>query len=93
MAFISFGDSLRPRSARFSDFQRDRAQRKSQPETLGGQHFEDLMPSPLASAFLPLLVLFPIYITLNVTFLGDYSESWLLLSLACGIGVTQPPGC
>jgi len=43
------------------------------------------MPSPLAAAFLPLLVLFPIYITLNVTSLGDYTISWLLLSLACGL--------
>jgi hypothetical protein len=43
------------------------------------------MPSPLASAFLPLLVLFPIYVALNVTFLGDYSWSWGLLSVASGI--------
>jgi hypothetical protein len=43
------------------------------------------MGSPLASAFLPLLVLFPAYITLNLTFLGDYETSWLLLSLAGGM--------
>jgi hypothetical protein len=42
------------------------------------------MPSPLASAVLPILVLFPIYIVLNVTSLGEYSTSWLILSLACG---------
>ena len=47
------------------------------------------MPSPLASAFLPLLVLFPIYIVLNITPLGDYSWSWLLLSLACGRSLWQ----
>ena len=76
------------------DFQRDRAQQNSQPvRPWGGPTFlEHSMPSPLASAFLPLLVLFPIYITLNVTFLGDYSYSWLLLSLACGIAVTQTTG-
>ena len=43
------------------------------------------MPSPLASAFLPLLVLIPIYVTLNVTSFGDYSWAWGSLSLACGI--------
>jgi len=40
--------------------------------------------SSLASAFLPLLVLFPIYIILNLTILGDYQWSWLILSVACG---------
>jgi hypothetical protein len=46
-------------------------------------------PSSLSSAFLPLLVLFPIYVTLNLTFLGDYQWSWLLLSLACGTPAVQ----
>jgi hypothetical protein len=68
------------------NFQRDHTQQKSRNIGLTSdrRQVSHSMPSPLASAFLPLLVLFPIYITLNITFLGEYSWCWLLLSLACG---------